>query len=245
MDRGEREMVRIKVIIPNAGMERETLDDRERMLSAGVSETTLISVDCIRNGPESVESDVDEVLVGREILKEVARAGKDSFDAVVIYCFSDPALHAARQVVSIPVIGPGETSLAIAGLLGHRVSVITTLKENIPRTEMRMREQGTGKLSLVSVRSLDIPVSDLREDGEYTKQRLMEVCTKAIRKDGAEMILLGCLGLAGYGVPVQEKYSIPVIDPAFVSVGTAELFVRLKIRHSRVTFPCADLSKAL
>ena len=54
-------MIRIKVIIPNAGMDRETLDDRERMLSAAVSETTRISVDCIEEGPESVESDVDDI----------------------------------------------------------------------------------------------------------------------------------------------------------------------------------------
>ncbi len=226
-------------------MERATLDARERMLSSGVSETTRISVDCIKEGPESIESSVDEVLVGREILKEVIQAQKESFDAVVIYCFSDPALHAARQTVDIPVIGPGETSLAIAGLLGHKFSVITTLQENIPRTEMRMRERGTDKLSLVSVRSLNIPVADLRENSEYTKQRLMEVCTKAIQEDGAEMIILGCLGLAGYGLLVQEKYSIPVIDPAFVSVGIAELLVKLKIRHSRITFPYIELLKAL
>lgn len=238
-------MIRIKVIIPNAGMERVTLDDRERMLSEGVSETTRISVDCIKEGPESVESNVDEVLVGREILKEVAQAERDSFDAAVIYCFSDPALHAARQVARVPVIGPGETSLAIAGLLGRRFSVITTIEANIPRTEGRIRAQGTGHLSLVSVRDLDIPVAGLREKPEYTQQRLMEVCTKAIREDGAEMIVLGCLGLAGYGLPVQEKYSVPVIDPAFVSVATAELLVRLKIRHSRIAFPCVDLSRVL
>jgi allantoin racemase len=230
-------MLRIKVIIPNAGMDRPTLDDRERMLSAGVSEATGISVNCIKEGPKSVESDVDEVLVGPEILKEVVQARKDSFDAVVIYCFSDPALHAARQAVDIPVVGPGEASLALAGLLGYKYSVITTLKGNIPRTEMRLRERGMNKLSLVSVRSLDIPVVDLREDSEYTKQKLMEVCMEAIEKDGAEMIILGCLGLAGYGIPVQEKYSIPVIDPAFVSVGMAELLAKLKIRHSTITFP--------
>jgi allantoin racemase len=238
-------MVRIKVIIPNAGMDRATLDDRERMLSAGVSETTRVSVDCIKEGPESVESSVDEILVGRQILKGVVQAQKESFDAVVIYCFSDPALHAARQLVDIPVIGPGETSLALAGSLGHKYSVITTLRENIPRMEMRMRERGKDKLCLVSIRSLDIPVICLREDAEHTQQRLMEVCTKVIQEDGAEMILLGCLGLAGYGFPVQERYSIPIIDPSFVSVGMAELLARLKMRHSRITFPRVDLLTAL
>ena len=73
----------------------------------------------------------------------------------------------------------------------------------------------------------------------------MEICTKAIFEDGAEMIVLGCLGLAGYGQPVQDKYHIPIIDPAFVSVGMAELLTKLKISHSKITFPSVNLLKAL
>jgi len=238
-------MARIKVIIPNSGMDRATLDQREDMLSAVLSPETFISVDCIKKGPRSIESDVDEVAAGAEVLKEVVQARKDSFDAVVIYCFSDPALHAARQVVDIPVIGPGETSLALAGLLGHKFSVITTLKENIPRTEMRMREFGSNRLVLASVRDLEMAVLDLREAPDDTIRRLMEVCRRAIEEDGAQVIVLGCLGLAGYGQPVEEKFRIPVIDPAFVSVGVAELLVKLKLRHSRITFPFTDLIKAL
>lgn len=238
-------MTRIKVIIPNAGMDRETLNQRESMLSVVLHEKTHLSVDCIKTGPRSVESSVDEMLVGREVLEEVVQAERDQFDAVVIYCFSDPALYAARQLVSIPVVGPGETSIAIARFLGHKFSVITTLNENIPRIEMRMRDLGLEKLSLVSIRDLGIPVFDLRENSEYTKARLMEICTKAIFEDGAQMIVLGCLGLAGYGQPVQDKYHIPIIDPAFVSVGMAELLTKLKIRHSKITFPNVDLLKVL
>jgi allantoin racemase len=229
-------MIRLKVIIPNSGMDAPTLRDRERMLSAAVDHQTKISVDCIETGPAAVESAVDEILVGPEVVKEVLRAKEDSFDAVVIYCFSDPALHAARQAVDIPVVGPGEASLALARMVGYRFSVITTLAENVPRVEMMVHELGLDKLALASVRSLDMPVLDLRADPARTKAILMEVCTRAVEEDGAQMIILGCLGLAGYGECFQDTHRVPVIDAAFAAVGMAELLVKLKLSHSRLTF---------
>ena len=48
--------MKLKVIIPNSGMDRKTLDDREVMLSAYAMQSTEISVDCIDHGPESIEN---------------------------------------------------------------------------------------------------------------------------------------------------------------------------------------------
>ena len=235
-------MIRVKVVIPNAGMDRTTLDQREIMLSSAVSRDTRIAVDCIKEGPRAIESSVDEVLAAPEVLKEVIRAKEDGFDAVVIYCFSDPGLHAARQLVDIPVIGPGEAALALAGMMGRKFSLITTLQENVSRVAMRIKESGWERLELVSVRSLDMGVLDLRTSPDVTIGRLMEASGKAIHEDGADMIILGCLGLAGYGVPVQARYAVPVIDPAFTSVAMAELFAKLSLRHSKIAFPLSNLS---
>ena len=48
------------------------------------------------------------------MVKESIRAEKEGYDAIVIYCFSDVGIDAIRENVRIPVIGPGETSLAVA-----------------------------------------------------------------------------------------------------------------------------------
>ena len=42
--------MKIKVIMTDKAMDRETMDQREKMLSAAVSEGVVISVDCIKKG---------------------------------------------------------------------------------------------------------------------------------------------------------------------------------------------------
>ena len=230
-------MIKIKVIIPNAGMDRATLDDRERMLSGAVSAETTISVDCIESGPPSVESALDAVLVAPLVLRQSVEAERSGFQAVVIYCFSDPGLEAARQAVGVPVVGPGQASLALAGQLGHRITVLTTLAEGIPRAGMNLIRSGFDPARLASVRSLDIPVVDLREDPDRTVAGVTEAIRRAVEEDGAEVVVMGCLGLAGYGREAEQRFGVPVVDPAFVGVATAETLVRLGLIHSRRTFP--------
>ena len=81
--------MRIKVLIPNSGMDRKTLNARETMLSRAVSTETEISVDCIQSGPVSIESVTDEVFAGPLLLQEAIRAEREGYDAFVVYCFSD------------------------------------------------------------------------------------------------------------------------------------------------------------
>jgi allantoin racemase len=229
-------MTKIKVIIPNSGMAKATLEDREKMLSRAVSSNTVISVNCIDRGPLSVESVIDEVLVAPEIIRRTVNAEDDGHDAVVIYCFSDPGLTAAREAVHIPVVGPGETSMAVACMLGHQISVITTLTGGISRVRMKLKQSGFDMNRLSSVRGLDIPVVNLRENAQLTIDRITEVVEIAVAQDGAEVIVMGCLGLAGYGDEAESRFNVPVIDPSFLAVSTAEMFAKLGIRHSGRTY---------
>ena len=100
--------MRIKVLIPNSGMDRKTLNARETMLSRAVSTETEISVDCIQSGPVSIESVTDEVFAGPLLLQEAIRAEREGYDAFVVYSFSDLAITAHLENVDIPVIGPGD-----------------------------------------------------------------------------------------------------------------------------------------
>ena len=80
--------MRLKVIIPNSGMDRDTLLQREKMLSAFAMPSTEISVECIAHGPESIESAYDEILAGPYVIQQAVEAEKAGFDAVIVYCGS-------------------------------------------------------------------------------------------------------------------------------------------------------------
>lgn len=221
--------MKIKVVIPNRGMDRETLDRREEMLRSALSSETELSVDCIKQGPLSIESNTDEMMAGQEVLRQCVDAERAGFDAVVIYCFSDVGIEAVRENVKIPVVGPGEVSLAAADLISQRFTVVTTLSGNVSRTERRLMKNKVAREKMISVRALDIPVVELRENPDVTQRYLERLCKKSIVEDRIDTLILGCLGMARYGDLLEQKYGIKVIDPAFLAVGYAEFSARLRL----------------
>lgn len=225
--------MKIKVIIPNSGMDRETLDERERMLRLALPESTEISVDCIAGGPAEIASHRDELLAGSWLMEAGTEAQKAGYDALVVYCFSDPGLEALREALDIPVIGPGEITLAMAGMFGERCGVITTTTANISRITGRIRKEPAMRDREVRVYALDIPVLKLREHPEITGERLEEICSRTVKEDHLDTLIFGCLGMAQYGKVLEEKYGVAVLDPAFIGVAFADMCARLNITGSR------------
>lgn len=223
--------MRIKVLMTDKAMRRETMDQRERMLSAAVSPGVEISVDCIKRGPDELDCHTDEAFAAPELVKMAIQAEKDGFDAIVIYCFSDVGLDACRENVRIPVIAPGETALAVAQTLCSRFVVVTGASWNIPRTYRRMMRNGIAREKMAAVLALDIPSAEMRADPNATKKHLEAVCRRAVEQYGADGVILGCLGMAGYGEQLEETYPVKVLDPAFIAVAYAEMCVRLGLRH--------------
>jgi len=149
----------------------------------------------------------------------------------VIYCFSDVALDAMRENVRIPVIAPGEVTLSVAHTLCSRFVVVTGAGWNIPRTYRRMMKNPIAREKMAAVLALDIPAAEMRVNPNATKEHLEAVCRQAVEKYGADGLVLGCLGMAGYGDALESAYPVKVLDPAFIAVAYAEMCVRLGLRH--------------
>lgn len=230
-------MFTIKVLIPNSGMDRETLAAREDMLSRAVSKETRILAACIPCGPDSIESNTDEVLAGPELLRMAIQAEAEGCDAVIIYCFSDLAIDAVRENVRIPVIGPGEETIGLAGRLTNRYSVITTTGANVPRTYRRLMKDPAVRGKMAEVVPLDIPVIALREDRDATKNYLDHCVKMQIEKHHVDGIVLGCLGMADYGDEIEQRYGIRVFDPSRIAVSQAECYVRNGQSHGIASYP--------
>ena len=130
---------------------------------------TEISNVFLDSGPASVESAYDEAVAVPDTVAQVRQAEREGIDAVIINCMGDPGLDAAREVTSIPVIGPCEASMHVAAMLGHKFSVLGVLDRVIPQFEHQAQKYGV-KDKLASVRSIDLPVLDLEKgrDSQYT-----------------------------------------------------------------------------
>lgn len=229
--------MRIKVINPDYGMTAETLRSRERMLAAIARPDTVISMDCLTDSRVEIDSALDVVLAGAEIVKRAKQAEKDGYDAVVLYCLSDPAIVACREVVRIPVIGAGQASMLVACMLGYRFSILTTSFQRIPEKEESVRYSGVDPSRLASVRSIAIPGGDPRKDIPTTVRLLAEAGRECLNKDRAHVLVLGCLSFAGMGQELSELTGAPVVDPAFAAINMAELLHSQHLSHSGIAYP--------
>jgi allantoin racemase len=222
--------MRIYVINPNTS-ERMT-DHLRRELMLVKDPSTVLTVVNPAHGPVSIESAFDEALAIPPTLELVREAEAQGYDAVVLACFSDPGLDAAREVASIPVVGIEEATLHVAAMLGHRFSIMTSRAERVPAKTDDVARHGLS-LRLASVRPLEMSVLEMDAEPERAKARILEVAGRAVQEDGAEVIILGCAGLAGYAGEIQRALGVVVLDPSPIALKMAEVFVTLRLRHSK------------
>ena len=211
--------MRIKIINPNtsASMTEAIGKAAKKYARPG----TAIFAVSPKRGPESIESYYDETLAGPGILEEIRLGIQEGFDGYIIACFGDPALFAAREVAEAPVIGIGEASMNIATMLGYKFSILAVLKNAIPIMEDMVNRYGQSS-RCASIRSIDIPVLEIEKNPERVKEALVEEGKKAIEEDRAEVLLLGCAGMADLDTYVEERLHVPVIDGVVAAVKLLE-----------------------
>lgn len=228
--------MRIHLITPIVTEGVRTLDDVVPL----VRDDLVITQSLIPTGPASIESEYDEALSVPGIIAEALKAEHDGADALIIDCMGDPGLKPAREVVSIPVLGPSETAMHVAAMLGHRFSVVTVLDSVVPMIENLAKVYGTaGKLA--STRVINIPVLELEANPGGLIEALSKASIKAVEEDGAHAIVLGCTGFLGCADAISTAlkaagHDLPVIDPIPATVCIAEGIVRAGLTHSKRTY---------
>ena len=221
----------MKILVVNPNTSRSMTDRLRRELEAVKGPATELTVTNPSHGPASIENACDEAQAIPPALALI-RQEAEGHDAVVIACFSDPGLEAAREMVSTPVVGIEESSLHLAATRGHRFTILTSRRARVPAKLAHVAHLGLSS-RLASVRPLEMSVLDMDADPERARARIVEVGGAAVREDGAEVIVLGCAGLAGHASALGPELGVTVIDPSPVALLTAELLVRLGLSHSK------------
>jgi Asp/Glu/hydantoin racemase len=183
-------------------------------------------IECLtlEEGPPGIETqrDVDSV-VGPLVRLIMEREKQHS--AFVIACFSDPALHSAREITRKPVMGIAECGILTALTLGQRVGVMAILKMSVARHLRYIAALGvSGRLA--AELPVGLGVGELRDETK-TLQRMRQV-GKSLRDDhGADVLVMGCAGMAPYRKRLQDELGMPVVEPTQAAVAMAIGRVRL------------------
>ena len=192
-------------------------------------------IDCLTlaEGPPGIETQrhVDGV-VGP--LCDMIQREDNSADAFVVACFSDPGLHSARETTARPVMGISESAITTALTLGERFGILAILPASVARHKRYIRQMGLeGRLA--GDRPIGVGVTGLNADGaeDEVEGRMTAVGRQLIEDDGADVLIMGCAGMARYRQRLEDSLGVPVIDPSQAAVAQAIAAVRLGYRKNK------------
>lgn len=219
--------MQILLVNPNttASMTRKA-GEAARTVSGASTEILAVNPEF---GPPSIEGYYDEVFSIPGLIGEIRK--HPDVDAVVIACFDDTGLDAARCSTSVPVIGIGEAGFHTASLVAGKFGVVTTLSRSIPAIEHNLVRYGLAS-RCAGVRAAEVPVLDLEIPGSNACDRISDEIRRAIEEDRAEAIVLGCAGMADLARRLSDQHGVPVIDGVTAAVKLAEGLVGLGLKTS-------------
>ncbi len=166
--------------------------------------------------PEGIETDAHVAEVAPMVLEHIQSCGAD---VIVVACFSDPGVEAARTLVAVPVIGIAEAAYYAALQLGRQFGVISLGPSSVSRHARHLEKLGIAR-RLAGDRPVNMGVSEASSDGGIT-QAVIESGMALRDRDGADVVILGCAGMGKQRDRLQAVLGLPVIDPVQAAVATA------------------------
>jgi allantoin racemase len=195
--------MRVLIINPNSDLEMTANIQRSaEEFAAGEFEVVCKPT---AGAPRFIET-YEDILQCAPGMVRLLRENEGAFDAFVVACHDDPNLDLMKEITGKPVVGIGEASMKIASMLGHRFSVLATMEHSIPNKEALIRTYHLEGL----VASVRAPRAEWASASE--EERVLWTAQAALAEDRAEVIVLGCAGLAGLDKRLAVQLGVPVLD---------------------------------
>lgn len=190
----------------------------------------------------------NRALLGVEILERVKQAETDGFDAAFPgVCYGEFFLQEARQAVKMPVVGPAESAMMMAQMVGARFAVVTLATEdffaqgpvyghNVVEQNLRVLGWENRAIKTRPVRPFSPPLGTLLVEAYKGRpERLIEEFEKhalACVRDGADVVICGCMpygtALSKVGYNEVAGTGVPVVTPLPAMIKLAESMVDLR-----------------
>jgi allantoin racemase len=225
--------VRILVLNPNTSATM-TAAIAQAACGAARTDTEIICM-APKFGAEAIDSAAESYLSAVGVMDTVATlldTGAFDFDAVVLAGFGEHGRDALAEMLSVPVFDIAECAAHIATLVGRRFSVVTTLARSIAPIEDRLLLAGLDA-HCASVRACGWGTAEVDADPRGAVAAIVAEAARAVTEDGADVICLGCAGMAGVTEAISAKVGAPAVDGVGAAVALAQTVVDLGLQTSK------------
>jgi len=217
--------MKILIINPNSSEEMTAaIQKAAEVFADGQFEVICKSTE---GAPEFIETYEDQIKAAPGMIRLV-RESEETFDAFIVACHCDPNLDVMKEITRKPVVGIGEASMKMASMLGHRFSVVSTAKHSIPNKEALVRKYHLQEV-LASVKA---PPEDMLGCGD--EEKTLPAGKAPRQEEMAEVIVLGCAGMAGLDKRIQAELGVPVLDGVVCALIIATGLVRYGVSTSKI-----------
>lgn len=222
----------MKILIANVNTTSEMTDVITASARAIAAPGTEIVGITPSFGAESVEGNYESFLAAVAVQEAILQY-EGAYDAVIQAGYGEHGREGLQELCTVPVVDITEAAASTAQFLGHKYSVVTSLDRTVPLIEDRLLLGGLAP-RCASVRASGLSVLELEHDRERTIEAIVTEAVEAVERDYAEVICLGCGGMAGLEAAVREATGVPVVDGVSAAVTVAESLVRLGLGTSKV-----------
>ena len=184
-------------------------------------------------GAEAVDSNFESYLSAVGVMDRIL-AYDQPYDAVVLAGFGEHGRDGLQELIEQPVVEICEASAHVAMMIGRTYAVVTTLQRSVPAIEDRLRLGGLWD-RCASVRASGMSTLEVDADPVGAVRAVVAEARIAVEKDHAEVICLGCAGMAGLEEAITGELHVPVIDGVGAAVRLAETVVGLGLRTSKIS----------
>lgn len=210
-------MRRILIINPNSTESCTASIDRAAYAFRGPD--VEIVAETVAAGPVSIASMADHARAQGPLIDHISGRNGAVPDAIIVACFSDPALPAVKEVSGRPCFGLGEAGMLAAMQRGMRFGIVALAEASVERQKRRVAELGIGARYAGS-RAVSLSVPELA-DADRTVAAMAEAGAALVRQDGADVIVMGCAGMADYRDALEAAVGRSVVEPTQAAIGAA------------------------
>lgn len=170
-----------------------------------------VTSSCIEDQPKGLYDKASEEEAKPKITG-LAKELEKGVEAIIVSCAADPAVVELKEILSVPVVGAGESLAAVSRTLGDSVGVLT-ITDDVPDPVARGLQDHC--LTWAKVEGVETTL-DLKE--EDIVARAINAA-KDMKNQGCGVIALACTGFSTIGVApkIGREVGIPVVDPVLAA----------------------------
>ena len=219
----------MKILCINPNSSSEVTEGIEKICKEYALPGIEVEIKSIKEAPPGIES-YHDAAVSEKYLLEKFKEWENQYDGFIIACHSDIGVDLLRELTDKPVIGIGEASMLFALPLGHKFSILSLKKKKIPQKEDLVKKYGLeNRCASIRATGLGVVANDKEK-----REKLIQEGEKAVKEDRAEVLILGCAGMAGMDKEIEKAIGVPVIDGVVSALLIIESLVRYGASTSKV-----------